>query len=1491
MDWSTCIVCQKKTSEPLRCPLNVHGADKSAPAVYGSFLEKVTQFRELNALPVPLAFGAATDVDELIRNHAQWHKSCHDQFNAQKLARAKKRGRDSTPAPEDRCRRPRKCFNKTSCIFCTKEDGILHEFKTLGADHNVRSMARDLLDSDLLTRIEGVGDLIALEAKYHLACLVGLRNRHRSLIRNRENIQDASKADKKARARAFAELVTHIENEVEEGTLLFKFASLRHLYESRLADFGIKSEVNKVRFKEQILKHFPYSQEQSDGKNVILVFEKGMQQMLKQAMETDYEADALILAKAARIVREDIFRSCGFNFTGSFPPDCQKNSVPANLKSMVTMLMKGADLKDQDSTDSQACLTASQIILFNCKKRARRDKQIPSSRSRHSLEFEPPLPLYIGLNLHTQTRSRKLVTQMHDLGLSVSYDRVLHLENHLATAVCEDMKRKGVVCPVQLRFQLFTVGALDNIDHNPSSTTATGSFHGTGISLFQFPTSSNMGQSQSGISLALLENTTQDHRLPENFTTVPAVALRKESVAVPRTSYDIRPISGHLDKARDKENKWLKHAISLMGKEELVKGDAVAWSAYHASCEESPVDLQPAITQLLPLFSEKAATAAMVKHGMNVLREAIQFLNPGQLPVIALDAPLYALAKFVQWHWPHTHGEDQYVVMFGGLHVEMAVWKTLGDYLEASGWTNALNQAGIASSGTANSFLTASHLTKTRHAHQVSALALAKMQQDAHQEAVGDTPSNDEDFEAWRRDMAARSPTFHYWDTILRLEILGLIFVRAHREQDFPLYVETLKALVPWFFALDHHNYARWLPVHIRDMESLPPAIQHQFEVNGNWVVPKTAKRFSTIPIDQAHEQNNALVKGEGGAVGLTENPIAFRKWMVAGPEQARLLAEFGEQYANIPNDDQYHHEEGLATQKTIQKQTVDLIQVISEMGNPFKDDIPELLALDTRNVIDHPVVNTVRTIEAVGKEQYETYKKSVLTDATHSIHDPIKKNKLPLFRSPTPKTKSKQVGQVSMLKDDVALFSRLYIVTQHRDGDLDTFFKHENHPYPPSLAERGKLRQGKKSDLTNILAQKTQEEPSGSFDVRVLDGAAVVHLLPVTGITTFDDYASGVFIPYIMRQLETSMRVDVVWDRYLDNSIKESTREKRGKGVRRKVAGQTKIPGNWPDFLRDPTNKVELFQFLTEKIVSTTFPDGKQVFATSGASVVCSGTDHSMPPCDHEEADTRIVFHLQDALECGCTKCLVRTVDTDVLVILIGKYHFLAGKYPSADIWVAFGSGKNFVFLHVNAICSTLGKEKSTALPVFHCFTGCDTTSSFFGKGKKSAWEAWGAYPEVTDAFNFIVEHPHAQITVDCQEFQMLERFTVVIYDKTSTLVSVNEARKELFCQKNTTMENIPPTQQALLQHTKRAVYQAGIWTTCHQAQQQTPTAEGCGWTLDAETKSWVPVWSSLPVAAKAVSELVKCACKSAAGCGGRCSCKKARWKCTELCSCKCEK
>ena len=121
------------------------------------------------------------------------------------------------------------------------------------------------------------------------------------------------------------------------------------------------------------------------------------------------------------------------------------------------------------------------------------------------------------------------------------------------------------------------------------------------------------------------------------------------------------------------------------------------------------------------------------------------------------------------------------------------------------------------------------------------------------------------------------------------------------------------------------------------------------------------------------------------------------------------------------------------------------------------------------------------------------------------------------------------------------------------------------------------------------------------------------------------------------------------------------------------------------------------------------------------------------MRSCNHEEADTRILVHVKDALDKGGRSVFVRTVDTDVLVILIAQFHTLSSIWSGLSFWVAFGMGKNFQLLFVNTICEYLGEQKCRALPFFHAFTGCDTSSAFLGKGKKSAWEAWKAYPEAT--------------------------------------------------------------------------------------------------------------------------------------------------------------
>ena len=112
-----------------------------------------------------------------------------------------------------------------------------------------------------------------------------------------------------------------------------------------------------------------------------------------------------------------------------------------------------------------------------------------------------------------------------------------------------------------------------------------------------------------------------------------------------------------------------------------------------------------------------------------------------------------------------------------------------------------------------------------------------------------------------------------------------------------------------------------------------------------------------------------------------------------------------------------------------------------------------------------------------------------------------------------------------SSLKEECQLFSRLYIASQNRDGDLDNFFKHKNHGYPPSLCHLGKLRLGSKSDLTDSLEKLC----TSSSTAPLVDVAAIVNMLKPVGAKTFKEYSMMTFLPYIKSQLHHVNRLDIV--------------------------------------------------------------------------------------------------------------------------------------------------------------------------------------------------------------------------------------------------------------------------------------------------------------------------------------------------------------------------
>ena len=143
-------------------------------------------------------------------------------------------------------------------------------------------------------------------------------------------------------------------------------------------------------------------------------------------------------------------------------------------------------------------------------------------------------------------------------------------------------------------------------------------------------------------------------------------------------------------------------------------------------------------------------------------------------------------------------------------------------------------------------------------AHQISAAALYILQHRAYDRYYLRESEDAEDmpeFEDWchqREDI----PQFQYRTTMLELELLVLVYEHSLRQVIFTMYLDVLTELAPWFHALDRTNYARWIPVHLRDMADIPT--KHSYVTSkfraGSFTVQKTKKVFSVIAI----EQNNA---------------------------------------------------------------------------------------------------------------------------------------------------------------------------------------------------------------------------------------------------------------------------------------------------------------------------------------------------------------------------------------------------------------------------------------------------------------------------------------------------------------------------------------------------------------------------------------------------------------------------------------------------------
>lgn len=415
----------------------------------------------------------------------------------------------------------------------------------------------------------------------------------------------------------------------------------------------------------------------------------------------------------------------------------------------------------------------------------------------------------------------------------------------------------------------------------------------------------------------------------------------------------------------------------------------------------------------------------------------------------------------------------------------------------------------------------------------------------------------------------------------------------------------------------------------------------------------------------------------------------------------------------------------------------------------------------------------------------------------------------------------SKQKETIQLLKNNASLFSRLYLVHQSgRSGNIKEFFKHENQAYPPSISSCGQIRlSSNKSDILDCLkghAEPTNIKPS--TDVTVIDGGSLVHKLKPIKCKTFADYATC-FRKHIEKQLNSAIRIDLVWDSYPELSLKTFCRQTRVRNnrtaSRRRVMPSVHIPKNWKNFLGNPENKIELYELLSDAAMC--IPTQKEIVITQKENVyISSHRNNSMlSPCNHEEADTRIIVHIHDAIHCGYYKFLVVTVDSDVVCITVG-YIGQRHELEDLEIWIAFGTGNNFRYIPTHEIAKSIGRYRARYLPLLQAFLGVDTTSSMYGIGRKTALATEKRFPEIQNVLYELAENPYS---LNDNKLATIERYVILMYDSLSKLTDINDLREYLFTKKGRQMLNLPPTKDALFHHINRTILQGAVdWCHCSQ-------------------------------------------------------------------------
>ncbi|KAL2102045.1 hypothetical protein ACEWY4_003806 [Coilia grayii] len=891
--------------------------------------------------------------------------------------------------------------------------------------------------------------------------------------------------------------------------------------------------------------------------------------------------------------------------------------------------------------------------------------------------------------------------------------------------------------------------------------------------------------------------------------------------------------------------------------------------------------------------------------------------------VLVMDQAIYSKAQEIRWQ-TNLYSE-RIVLRLGELHTTMAYLSCIGKLYADAGLQDILIESELVAVGSIDGVISGHHYNRSIRAHKLLTEALQRLRWQAYLDTLPDMSSAaamkiamdlQDNFPSEKFIETIGSGaflellkdysefveknncnlTFAFWSKYIAMVEILLLFIRATREGNWALHLSTVQSMLPWFFACDKVNYARYLTaywVEMSNLEDTHPSA-HQQLLSGDFVAQRHQKHgFAGTACDEVIEQTaNRDSKTKGGISGFSLNKGAVHRWTLTQHERAAITAEC----KNMAGQGALAHLNSELDHTRMQRDQTDvknILTTVHNMVNPFDPSLDgdSLYQISTGQLASESIATDLMQAEQRGQEALTEFCDKRISSGEKSFHDPIKKTKIKTFKDACQSRTIKIKGREITLTTHRNMFARLIVVGSVRQINIEEMLTYCLGPFPQALANvDGSLAKTNKAKLMHVLQEEihpsttVKDIPNGS--VWIWDAMALVQQLKPQ--PTFGQYADHVLRTLVHLAKETnSTELHFVCDTYTNLSVKNAERSRRAEqGYQRiKIYGdEQKTPKQWKKFLACGENKNNLLEYFFQRwaISAENIIGNNTIITTHGSKCHAMQvnerglviTEIKDLESTHEEADTRIVLHAAYAAK-SCSDLVIRSPDTDVFVLTLAFC-----KQIDSHLYFHTGKERDTHITDISRLHTHLGEAKCDALVGLHAFSGCDTVSALHNVGKAKAYKKFSSKTEYTSVFQDLGTH----FTPSAELCEALEAFTCDLYEQTDSQ-DVNIARANLFKSGKCSERDLPPNKDSLYKHIHRASYQAAVHRRSLECRPDVPPPVNHGWKMVGGV--YEVDWMTLPPAPEAILELVHCSCKKTHCVKGRCTCKLHDLPCTNLCQC----